>query len=135
MTSGEHTKGHTELPWMAASAYSSVCGVPIVNQQGRRIANTALPDMPKEWDELKQQAVIDAAFIVTAVNTYPAVEGLVEALEAIERGGVAVLLDAALSDAPEGFDECPINPNVLQKIVDDSRSALTRFRELSGGAE
>jgi hypothetical protein len=55
---------------MAASKYSSVAGVPIVNQQGKRIANTALPNMPAEWADLKRQAEIDAAFIVKAVNNH-----------------------------------------------------------------
>jgi len=63
---------HTPTPWNAASKYSSVVGVPIVNQQGKRIGNTALPDMPPEWDHLKRQAEIDAAFIVKAVNNHEA---------------------------------------------------------------
>lgn len=61
---------HTPTPWNAASKYSSVVGVPIINQQGKRIGNTALPDMPPEWDHLKRQAEIDAAFIVTAANNH-----------------------------------------------------------------
>ncbi len=40
---------HTPTPWNCASAYSSICGVPIVGQDGKRIGNTALPQMPKEW--------------------------------------------------------------------------------------
>jgi hypothetical protein len=71
---------HTKLPWIAASKYSSVVGVPIVNQQGKRIANTALPDLPPAWDHMKRQAEIDAAFIITAVNNHKA---LVQALEAV----------------------------------------------------
>lgn len=68
---------HTPTPWGAASAYSSVCGVPIISQKGGRVANTALPDMPKEWDELKQRAVADAAFICKAVNNHaPMVKSL-----------------------------------------------------------
>jgi hypothetical protein len=66
----------TPTPWMAATKYSSVAGVPIVNQQGKRIGNTALPDMPSEWDHLKRQAEIDAAFIVKAVNAWYDVEVL-----------------------------------------------------------
>ena len=63
---------HTPTPWIAASKYSSVAGVPIVTQQGGRIGNTAMPGMPSEWDHLKLQAEIDAAFIVKAVNNYAA---------------------------------------------------------------
>lgn len=129
MTSGEHTKGHTELPWMAASAYSSVCGVPIVNQQGRRIANTALPDMPKEWDELKQQAVIDAAFIVTAVNTYPAVAELVKALEL----SLDTLHEAeAILGGEYGDHYGPLCEKMIE-LEEASASALTRFREAQAG--
>lgn len=69
---------HTPTPWNAAAAYSSIVGVPIVNQQGKRIGNTALPNMPPEWDHMKQQAVIDAAFICRAVNSH---EALVKALK------------------------------------------------------
>jgi hypothetical protein len=61
---------HTPTPWNAASRYSSVVGVPIVNGHGRRIGNTALPDMPPEWDHMKRQAEIDAAFICRAVNAH-----------------------------------------------------------------
>ena len=68
---------HTPTPWNAATKYSSVVGVPIVNTQGKRIGNTALPDMPAEWDHLKRQAEIDAAFICIAVNNH---DTLVKAL-------------------------------------------------------
>lgn len=61
---------HTPTPWNCASRYSSMVGVPIINQQGKRIGNTALPDMPPEWDHLKRQAEIDAAFIITAANNH-----------------------------------------------------------------
>ena len=56
-------------------------------------------------------------------------ERMAAALERIERGGIAVLLDAALSDVPDGFDECPINPQVLQQMVDDARSALSAWKD------
>jgi hypothetical protein len=123
--------GHTELPWKwhPKSADQSHNGsVYSERREGHAYAVAMQPQYVTD-----EQWKADAQLIVTTVNTYPAVEGLVKALEAIERGGVAVLLDAALSDAPEGFDECPINPNVLQKIVDDSRSALSRFREAQAG--
>ena len=61
---------HTPTPWNAAAAYSSVVGVPIVNQKCQRVGNTALPGMPKEWDDMKQRAVADAALIVAAVNNH-----------------------------------------------------------------
>ncbi len=63
---------HTPTPWNCASRYSSVVGVPIINQQGRRVGNTALPDMPPEWDHMKRQGEIDAAFICKAVNNHDA---------------------------------------------------------------
>lgn len=66
----------------AASAYSSVVGVPLVTSEGRRVANTALPGMPKEWDDQKKQAVIDAAFIAHAWNCH---DDLVKALNAADQ--------------------------------------------------
>jgi hypothetical protein len=81
---------HTPTPWMAASKYSSMVGVPIVNQQGKRIGNTALPDMPHEWDHLKRQAEVDAAFIIKAVTNHGAlVKALQLARARIEYLGVA----------------------------------------------
>lgn len=74
---------HTPTPWNAASKYSSVVGVPIVNQQGKRIGNTALPNMPPEWDEMKRQAEVDAAFICMAVNSHEALLARVVALEQV----------------------------------------------------
>ena len=123
------SKGHTELPWMAAASYSSVCGVPIVNREGRRVANTAILDMPKEWDELKLQAVIDAAFICKAVNTYPAVEELVKALEHCQSALAMVISPVAIKSS-----------SVLHAFVQateaecKARSTLSRFRSVEGGA-
>lgn len=78
---------HTPTPWNAATAYSSICGVPIINQKGQRVGNTALPDMPKEWEELKQRAVADAAFICKAVNSH---EAMVKALEKVRSYNVDI---------------------------------------------
>ncbi len=69
---------HTPLPWNCAHAYSSVVGVPIINQKGHRVGNTALPDLPPEWAEMKERAVADAKLIVHSVNSLP---DLVKALE------------------------------------------------------
>lgn len=73
---------HTPTPWNCASAFSSVVGVPIIAQNGKRIGNTALPNMPEnmpsEWDEFKRDAVANAAFIVKVVNAH---EAVVKALE------------------------------------------------------
>ncbi len=89
---------HTPTPWNCASRYSSVVGVPIVNQQGRRIGNTALPDMPPEWDRMKRLAEIDAAFICTAVNAYAV---MVKALE-VERDYWAGRVADMAADMQEG---------------------------------
>lgn len=117
---------HTELPWMAASAYSSVVGVPIVNREGHRIANTAIPDMPKEWDYLKKQAVTDAAFICTAVNTYPVVTELVKALEACQ-ASLALMIE------PKAIKSSSVMGAFTQAFEADckARSALAKFKDLS----
>lgn len=70
MTTPAHRAGRTAGRLMAASAYSSIVGVPLVTSEGRRVGNTALPNMPKEWDNHKKQAVIDAAFIAHAWNCH-----------------------------------------------------------------
>lgn len=88
---------HTPTPWNAASAYSSAVGVPIVNQRGQRVANTALPGMPAEWDEMKKRAVVDAALICRAVNNHHALVDLVQTLldndpsEPVADNGMTVL--------------------------------------------
>jgi hypothetical protein len=82
---------HTPTPWNCASRYSSVVGVPIVSRTGQRIGNTAIPDMPPEWDELKRTAEANAAFIVKAVNSHDA---LMEALQKIANGEFDYLKDA-----------------------------------------
>jgi hypothetical protein len=89
---------HTPTPWNCASRYSSVVGVPIINQQGKRIGNTALPDMPPQWDHMKRQAEIDAAFICKAVNAYAV---LVKALE-VERDYWADRVADMAADMQEG---------------------------------
>lgn len=70
MSAAQTNTGRTAGKLMAAAAYSSIVGVPLVTSEGRRVANTALPDMPKEWDHLKKQAVIDAEFIAHAWNCH-----------------------------------------------------------------
>lgn len=85
---------HTPAPWNCATAYSSVVGVPIIARNGKRIGNTALPDMPKEWDSLKEEAVANAAFICRAVNSY---EPMRKALEAIAGGSFPSASDLAIS--------------------------------------
>lgn len=105
---------HTPTPWNCASRYSSVVGVPIINKHGKRVGNTALPDMPPEWDHMKRQAEIDAAYICTAVNSHAALlaenEKLRKALEEIvaeiqanaggTQGAIRKHARAALAKAP-----------------------------------
>jgi len=63
------TEKHSPLPWIAASKFSSVVGVPIVNQTGQHVANTSMPGLPEEWpDHRKQRAEANAALIVQCVN-------------------------------------------------------------------
>lgn len=122
---------HTPTPWNAASAYSSVCGVPIVNQKGQRIGNTALPDMPKEWDELKERAVADAALIVTAVNNHaPMVKSLEHCAQLFDT--LAQTIDRWATQSQTGgwsthqIDENMKRANDCRRYAAQIRSALPR---------
>lgn len=68
----------TARPWIAAIEYSSVFGILIINQQGQRVANTALPDLPKSWDTTRNLA--DAELIAKAVNSYDSNQALIAEL-------------------------------------------------------
>lgn len=67
--------------------------------------------------QVVQQA--DPAETEANIDLIAAAPELLAALQKIERGGVAVRIDAALN-------ECPINPDVLQAIIDDARAAIAK---------
>jgi len=107
MTSHKHawTKG----PWIAASAYSSVVGIPIVAQTGKRIANTSMPGFPDDYGN-DETNLANARLISAAPEMY---EALKKAEELYQVGIIA---------APNGlFDE-------VQEL---RRAALTKAE---GGA-
>lgn len=68
---------HSTLPWIAATRYSSVVGVPIVAQSGFVICNTAFLHRTGD-DDAKRLAEANAAFIVLATSLH---YELVSALE------------------------------------------------------
>lgn len=109
------TEKHTPLPWMAAAAYSSVAGVPIVGSMGQRVCNTALPDLPEAFNEMKWRAVADAALIVRSVNALPE---LVNALDLQEKA------DEFHANCEEcGGEEVPELCPVCFPLFDDARIA------------
>jgi hypothetical protein len=166
MTSGEHTKGHTELPWRVGSG-PSIWRESYRDDGGRRISqpiadfsspallsdseklanakltveavnsvaafrqlliealDTRAPDYVETkyhgWHARAIEAVNSAP--VTAVNTYPAVEGLVEALD----GALKYLRGSN-----------PLNMSGGHRNVDlreQIESALSRFRSLQNGGK
>lgn len=122
MTTPAHKTGRTAGKLMAAAAYSSIVGVPLVTSEGRRVANTALPDMPKEWDAHKKQAVIDAAFIAHAWNCHDdLVKALGTALDHIEHMAAWI----AARKAGYSFEG-------LGEDMPDMRAALSATRSTSG---
>lgn len=106
---------HTPTPWTAASKYSSVVGVPIVSRQGKRIGNTAIPDMPPEWDHLKRQAEIDAAFIVKACNSH---DVLVKALQKVRAYNIDIA-DGRINYRP--MDHVQVIDEALSVLVGGPR--------------
>lgn len=117
----------TPTPWNAAAKYSSIAGVPIVNQQGKRIGNTALPDMPAEWDHMKRQAEVDAAFIVAAANNHaPMLKSLEHCAKLFDT--LAVKLDRwAAESRSGGWSTHQVDEN--RKTADDCRRYASQIRE------
>lgn len=114
---------HTPTPWSAASRYSSVVGVPIVNQQGKRVGNTALPDMPPEWDHMKRQAEIDAAFICEAVNSYDRLRlDLERAKKALEEIDAVLSGDRATVNDSNALHHFGVLNRLLCHVRDISRA-------------
>ncbi len=115
---------HAPTPWNCATAYSSVFGVPIIAQSGQRVGNTALPDLPKELDEMKRRAVADAEFICLAVNSH---EVLVKALERamIDLNAAKIVIESHGNESACGISQ-------TLEIIVAALSAVTTHRR-SGG--
>ena len=130
MTSGEHTKGHTELPWRIkttgniGNAIEAHAGMPprFEGDDGYRTICMVQSCCPSDSlaDDERANFEANRNLIVTAVNTYPAVAELVKALR-MARGYIADDVRRKPSEYDPSFDLATID------------SALTRFREAQAG--
>lgn len=102
-------KGHTELPWHVSGKQS------IRGPNGEYVAKA-------NW----RDGFENASFIVTAVNTYPAVEGLVKALEACRRE-LNIVRGGSTDGIPNAIIAC------IPEAVELADSAISRFRSLQNG--
>jgi hypothetical protein len=115
-------KGHTELPFRFEYDGTYRRKPRIYGADGRLVAECGnAEDDQERWEA-------DAQFIVTAVNTYPAVEGLVKALE---------FISDHINDPERGprdlYPAFGLDATQAKEVV---ASALSRFRSLqNGGAE
>lgn len=101
-------KGHTELPWrVTKDARGEI--IRTCDGTGKPIASMWLNG---------DDAESNANLIVTAVNTYPAVDGLVKALEAFTR--------ATLTPTGQVI-------GLMREDFENAKSALSRFRSLQNG--
>lgn len=107
MTSGGHTKG----PWRFVPSHVSEGDSEVRHPDGWLICCTPS-------DELAQ-------LIVTAVNTYPAVAELVEALDEA--------CDYFIPRAKMSVVKGAIQKNSEHKLLDKIEASLTRFREAQAG--
>lgn len=121
---------HTPTPWIAATKFSSVVGVPIVGASGQHIANTSLPGLPEEWpDHRKRRAEANAAVIVKAVNNHDALVKALQLQEAAEEAHA----NCQECDGQEVPELCP----VCFPLFDDARIARRGILSVStlGGGE
>jgi len=128
LTSGEHTKGHTELPWRIkttgniGNAIEAHAGMPprFEGDDGYRTVCMVQSCCPSDSlaDDERTNFEANRNLIITAVNTYPYVAELVKALEDCK---------AVLGDNDLMFHQRVVGAS---KVMD---SALTRFREAQAG--
>jgi hypothetical protein len=115
-------KGHTELPWSLNPHHPRLInGGP----NHREVAKTSFGA-----DGELAENTANANLIVTAVNTYPAVEGLVKALEGA-RQFITNGIELGYIRMPDSDTPDPAHQRLPQ-----IEAALSRFRSLqNGGAE
>lgn len=77
--------GHTKGPWVAASAFSSIVGVPVVARSGKSIANTArFPEMLAHDPEGRAEALANARLIAAAPDLVDALGDVLRILDAVK---------------------------------------------------
>lgn len=103
--------GHTPTPWRLFDEN----GVLAIKSSERQSHNEVIFWTGFDGSHYPKANRANAALIVRAVNSHAE---LVKALEEIERGTVAVLLDAELN-------EQPVSRDVLKAILEQVRSALS----------
>lgn len=118
------SKGHTELPWSVSEAYPFMIEKEVVGLADGH-DSYVVAEVKKHSLISSEEALANLDFIVTAVNTYPAVEGLVKALEFYSGMYEPGLTNP--NDGPWGVNSTDFGER--------ARSALSRFRSVEGGAE
>ena len=111
-------KGHTELPWHVGRTAEDQ--IMLLGANDHYACNIQIYQTPRQFGlyaEAERKA--NAALILTAVNTSPAVTELVKALEGLIVGATAE------------FNEKGAGGYALARLS-DARSALTHYRELAG---
>lgn len=103
------SQGHTELPWAATTRKGNLDWV-IYSEND---PNIEIGQLFHDGTEFNETGEANANLIVTAVNTYPVVEGLVKALE--------------------GADEWLSGWASAEPYLTQIRAALSRFRSLQNG--
>jgi len=92
------TVAHTPGPWIAAASYSSVVGIPVVAQSGKRIANASMPGLPAEYGN-DEENLANARLIAAAPSLLSAAMAVVEACNPIPLNSAQHLAFAELTNA------------------------------------
>ena len=66
MTTREELVGHTPGPWTAASAWSSVVGLPVVAQSGRSVASVTYFNLGEHFNNHHQESIANSRLIAAA---------------------------------------------------------------------
>ena len=108
-------KGNTELPWRLAENDPTLLVTEAIDSENNC---TVIADMLVSSGVNYDTTIANANLIVTAVNTYPAVEGLVKALESV----------AAFGDLNLNGEWKHGLRDIIRSQVDAAKDALSRFR-------
>ena len=127
------SKGHTELPWSMSDAYPFMLEKK-VSGLADGYDSYVIAEVKKHSLISFEEALANLDFIVTAVNTYPAVEGLVKALE-LATGALQILPDSERDIIKFTGKWEHYGSLRVADILDRANTALSRFRSVEGGAE